>query len=132
MAEKTENNMSPELQEINLHLEFLREERDECTDELPEKHISNYPEIYYQAKCRTNWWNGIIGRFRLLLGIEMGTGENEVVIEDPTVAEQVRQFIKFTENINFKEYRTANEIKRADEAITVVINYLKKRAMKAM
>jgi hypothetical protein len=99
---------------------FLENERFNCIDDLPTKRITPDDANYYQYKCRTGWWQGIISRFRYLLHINL--------ITDDQVRQEMQDFLAYVGKIDFTKFRTREEINHANSVIDKVITCLKKKS----
>ena len=115
--EKIPNSDQEGAQEVQRHLDFLKKERDDCIDDLPKERVVPSDPNYHKYKCRTNWWQGILSRFRYLL--------EDGLIKDEGVSDSVEAFIKFAmEEIDFTKFRVKEEIDQANEILDLVISHL--------
>lgn len=98
------------------YLTDLKRERYECTDEMPTGIANAKDPNYYKYKCRTNWWSSVTG----LLDEMCRDG----FVRDAEMKAEIGKFLAFVKTIDFKKFRTKEEIAVANEMLDKVIPHL--------
>jgi len=95
-------------------LEILRELRDECSDEIPDKIIRGSHPDRSKFKVRKNWFHGVVG----YLGMALEQG----LISGSTAQTEAENFIDYYTSDEFgTRLTTAEDIERANSIINLVL-----------
>lgn len=99
-------------------LDFLKHERNQCIDDLPKERVIPGDPNYYKYKCRTAWWQGIKSNLSVLL--------EDGILDDQT-KERVSSFLLWMSTVDFKKFRTRDDINKANDILDIVIGDLESR-----